>query len=152
LPSGEQAILRALIQFPDGLRREQLTVLTGYKTSTRNAYIARLTQKGFVQTNLTYVYATDAGRAAMPNAEPLPTGEALREFWYRELPDGECSVLKQLVELYPDKVEREVVTDLTGYKTSTRNAYLARLRAKQLVVVVDREHVKASETLFEVDA
>jgi hypothetical protein len=61
-------------------------------------------------------------------------------------------VLKQLVELYPDKVEREVVTDLTGYKTSTRNAYLARLRAKQLVVVVDREHVKASETLFEVDA
>jgi len=152
LPIGEQAILRALIQFPDGLQRSQLTVLTGYKTSTRNAYIARLTQKGFVEANLVLVFATGAGRAAMPNAEPLPTGEALRDFWYRELPDGECAVLKQLVQVYPQTIDRPSITDATGYKPSTRNAYLARLRAKQLVVEVNREDVRASETLFEVDA
>jgi hypothetical protein len=152
LPQGEQAILRALIQFPDGLRREQLSVLTSYKTSTRNAYIARLTAKGFVDANLVLVFATDAGRAALPNAAPLPTGEALRDFWYRELPDGECAVLKELVRVYPDTASRSSISDETGYKTSTRNAYLSRLRAKQLIVEVNREDVRANQTLFEVDA
>ena len=46
LPVGEQSILRACIQFPDGVTREQLTVLTGYKRSSRDAYIQRLREKG----------------------------------------------------------------------------------------------------------
>jgi len=152
LPKGEVATLRALIQFPKGLQRSQLTVLTGYKRSTRDAYIARLREKGLVETNLVYVVATDAGRAALPNAEPLPTGEALQEFWYRELPEGECAILKYLVGQYPDNVERGTIEEATGYKRSTRDAYISRLTAKELVSDTGRGTVKASETLFEVDA
>lgn len=152
LPPGEQAVLRALIQFPKGLQRTQLTVLTGYARSSRDAYINRLKQKGLVETNLVYVFTTDAGRDAMPNAEPLPTGDELRDFWYRELPDGERAVLQHLVGAYPDAVDKPAIDEATGYQRSTRDAYINRLRAKQLVVDVGRGAVKASETLFEVDA
>jgi hypothetical protein len=48
LPIGEQKILGALIQYPNGLERNQLTVLTGYKRSTRDAYIQRLASKELV--------------------------------------------------------------------------------------------------------
>jgi DNA-binding MarR family transcriptional regulator len=153
LPSGEQAILRALIQYhPSGLRREQLTVLTGYARSTRDAYINRLKQKGLVDNSMVLVFVTDAGREAMPNAEPLPTGDALRDFWYRELPDGERAVLQHLVAAYPEAVEKPAIDEATGYQRSTRDAYINRLRNKQLVTDVGRGAVRASETLFEVDA
>lgn len=151
LPVGEQAVLRALIQFPNGLRREQLTVLTGYKRSTRDAYIQRLREKGYVDTNLAFVFVTEAGKAAMPDAEPLPTGEALRDFWYHELPEGERVVLQYLVGAYPNAVEKLTIDDVTGYKRSTRDAYLSRLAAKQLVADAGRGTVKAADTLFEVD-
>jgi hypothetical protein len=151
LPIGEQAVLRALIQYPAGLRRDQLTVLTGYARSTRDAYLSRLHSKDYVDTNGVW-FATDAGCAAMPDAEPLPTGEALREFWYRELPEGERVVLQHLVEAYPEPVEKPVIDEITGYKRSTRDAYLSRLTAKQLVTDSGRGAVKASETLFEVNS
>jgi hypothetical protein len=152
LPIGEVAVLRALIQFPDGLRREQLTVLTGYKRSTRDAYIQRLKEKGFVDINLVYVFATDAGRGAIPDAEPLPTGEALQQWWLPRLPVGERAIMEQLIALYPDAGQRDDLTERTGYQRSTRDAYLQRLGAKQLVVDLGRGSVKASDTLFEVGA
>ena len=40
----------ACIQYPEGLRREQLTVLTGYRRSTRDAYIQRLRERGYLET------------------------------------------------------------------------------------------------------
>lgn len=150
LPAGEEMILRALIQYPKGLQRSQLGVLTTYKRSTRDAYIARLREKGLVDTNLAYVFATDAGREQLPNAEPLPTGEALRDFWYRELPHGECQVLTVLVSAYPNSIDKALIDEHTGFQRSTRDAYLSRLAAKELVVNTGRGAVKASETLFEV--
>jgi hypothetical protein len=150
LPVGEAATLRALIQYPDGLRREQLTVLTGYKRSTRDAYIQRLREKGFCDTNGERVIVTQAGVDAMPDAEPLPTGEALQQWWLPRLPMGEGVVLEELIKRYPDVMQRDEITDKTGYKRSTRDAYLQRLEAKQLVVDLGRSSVKASDTLFEV--
>lgn len=150
LPVGEAATLRALIQFPDGLRREQLTVLTAYKRSTRDAYVARLREKGFVDARGDLVVATQEGFDAMPGAEPLPTGEALREFWDRELPAGERQVLALLCEHYPNAIERGAIDEPTGFKRSTRDAYLSRLAAKQLVVEAGRGLVQASPNLFEV--
>ncbi|MGH7176897.1 MAG: ATP-binding protein [Tepidisphaeraceae bacterium] len=149
LPVGEQATLRALIQFPKGLHRNQLSVLTGYKRSTRDAYIARLREKGLVEAYGAFVSVTEAGKAALPNAEPLPTGEALRDYWYRELPEGERLVLQFLVESYPTSVDRAMLDNETGYKRSTRDAYLSRLVAKQLVLDAGRGRVQASPTLFE---
>src|SRR6185312_5032994 len=48
LPRGEHAILTAAAQYPDGVSREQLTVLTGYKRSSRDTYLQRLGQAALV--------------------------------------------------------------------------------------------------------
>lgn len=148
IAKGEAAVLSACIQFPDGLRREQITVLTGYKRSTRDAYIQRLREKGYVTGDGDLIRATDEGCAALPDAEPLPTGEALQDYWFNRLPEGERAILRVLVDRYPAAVPRDNLTEETSYKRSTRDAYLQRLSAKQLVSEPSRGEVMASETLF----
>jgi uncharacterized protein len=147
LPIGEQKILGALIQYPNGLERNQLTVLTGYKRSTRDAYIQRLGEKGFVEVRGGKVLATSEGVAALPDYEPLPTGEALQDYWRDRLPEGEWKILEQLIGAYPDAVDRDALTESTGYKRSTRDAYIQRLASKELVEP-GRGEVTASENLF----
>jgi uncharacterized protein len=149
LPKGEVAILSACIQFPDGLRREQLTVLTGYKRSTRDAYIQRLGEKGYTEVMGDLIVATADGQAALPDAEPLPTGEALQDFWRQKLPEGERKILDVLITAYPRSVERLALEEATGFKRSTRDAYLQRMSAKQLIDEPTRGEVRAAETLFE---
>lgn len=149
LPPGERAVLQACIQYPAGLERSQLTVLTAYKRSSRDAYIARLKEKGYVTTDGDRVIATGEGMAALPDAEPLPTGPELREFWNRKLPDGERKILEILCAAYPDAVARADLDEQTGYMRSSRDAYLARLRAKQLVAEPSRGMVRATGVLFQ---
>jgi len=149
LPPGELAVLKAAAQYPEGVERDQLSVLTGYKRSSRDAYIARLREKGFVQINGERIEPTEQGFAALGrDFEPLPTGDALRNFWMGRLPDGERKTLEILVEGYPNAIAREVIDQRTGYKRSSRDAYLGRLRARRLVEFTGRGEVKASEGLF----
>lgn len=147
LPIGEEKILAALIQYPNGLERNQLTVLTGYKRSTRDAYIQRLGEKSFVEVRGGKVLATSEGVAALPNYEPLPTGEALQAYWRDRLPEGEWKILEQLIASYPVALDRDYLTEQTGYKRSTRDAYIQRLASKELVEP-GRGEVKASDNLF----
>jgi uncharacterized protein len=147
LPKGERAVLTAVAQHADGVTREQLTVLTGYKRSTRDAYVQRLRERGHVVDG-ERIKATQAGVDALGgDFEPLPTGDALREHWLKRLPEGERLVLQVLVSAYPKTVEREAISEATGYKRSTRDAYLQRLGARRLVTI-DRDGVRAAEELF----
>lgn len=148
LPRGEKAILSACIQFPNGLRKEQLTVLTGYKRSSRDAYIQRLRERGYVITSGNHVKATDAGIVALPEITPLPTGIELQNYWMKNLPEGERKVLEFLLSKYPNSVPKEMIDEVTGYKRSSRDAYLSRLAAKQLIVEPSRGELKANDDLF----
>lgn len=149
LPVGERAVLEALIQFADGLRPEQITVLTTYKRSTRNTYIARLRERGYVESDGDRVRATAAGRAALPDAQPLPTGSALRDHWRTRLPAGEWAILDVLIRAYPKVITRDEIDGETGFKRSTRNSYISRLEAKELVVDAGYGQVRAHEMLFD---
>lgn len=132
LPPGERAVLIAAAQF-DGVEREQLTVLTGYKRSSRDAYIQRLREKGLVEVSGSTVRVTISGADALPpDYEPLPTGEALQQYWLGRLPEGERKILEILIDAYPRAVERQAIDDATGYKRSSRDAYLQRMKAKRL--------------------
>jgi hypothetical protein len=82
-----------------------------------------------------------------PSFEPLPTGDALREYWLRELPEGERKVFEAVVGAYPGSVSREQLQALTGYKRSSTNTYLQRLSARDLVVSRGGD-VVASDNLF----
>lgn len=149
LPKGQAAILRAIAQH-GGCSREQLTVLTGYKRSSRDTYLQRLGEKGLTDNSGELIEATEQGIQALgPDFEPLPTGDALREHWMNKLPEGERKVLAVLIEAYPDEVSREHIDEATGYQRSSRDTYLQRLRARMLVKANGRGHVSASEILFD---
>jgi DNA-binding MarR family transcriptional regulator len=92
--------------------------------------------------------ATDAGVSVLGNDfEPLPTGDDLRKHWLKELPEGERKILAILIEKYPDEVDRRTLSEATGYAQSSRNTYLQRLGARELISTSGGP-VKASDTLF----
>jgi len=149
LPKGERAVLIACAQYPDGVKRDQLTILTGYKRSTRDAYVQRLREREFVEDHHGDIIATPVGVEALgSDFEPLPTGAALREHWLGRLPEGERRVLEVLLQHYPKAVERSLLDGPTGYQRSTRDAYLQRLASRRLIVQVGRGEVRASQELF----
>lgn len=151
LGKGERIILTAVAQYPDGASREQLTILTGYKRSSRDTYLQRLAQRELVAVTARGELAvTDKGMAALgPDFEPLPTGRELQAYWLNRLTGGERAILEALIRAYPKAVDREAISSATEYARSSRDTYIQRLAARRLVVAVGRGEVRASETLME---
>lgn len=149
LAAGEQAVLIACAQFGHAIGREQLTALTGYKRSTRDAYIKRLRAAGYLDLDAEgKVAANAAGVSMLGNFQPLPTGPALRAYWLNRLPEGEAKILQILVAFHPHEIERETLSEKSGYLRSTRDAYLKRLAAKELLGNASAGHARASDNLF----
>jgi hypothetical protein len=147
LPPGEQAVLIAAVQY-GGVDRDQLSVLTGYKRSSRDAYIARLREKGLVEVAGQTVRPLDGAAEALgSDYQPLPEGEALQAYWMQRLPPGEAAILGELIGSYPNRLARTDLDERTGYKRSSRDAYIARLKARRLVQVSGSD-IAAAETLF----
>lgn len=147
LPEGERAILIAAAQTVGGATREQLSILSGYKRSTRDAYIQRLRGRGYVEERGGLIHANDAGVFALgSDYEPLPTGAALLDHWIEKLPEGEAKVLRYVAGTYPHAAPREAISESTGFKRSTRDAYIQRLGTRRLVAA-DRDGVTLSPEL-----
>lgn len=147
LGKGEARILTALAQHAGGCTREQITVLTGYKRSSRDTYLQRLKAGGATVEKNGRVYATPGGAAIVADVDPLPTGPELARYWLDKLPAGESKILGILLGAYPGGVDRDALTEATGYKRSSRDTYLQRLGARELVQASGRD-VRASDTLF----
>lgn len=150
LGAGERAILTAIAQHADGgVTREQLTVLTGYKRSSRDTYLQRLFAAVLIFRSGDRILASGAGRDELgPDFEPLPTGKALREHWLERLPEGERRILELLIRAYPEGVHRTALDASTGYKRSSRDTYLQRLTARRLVIAAPGGLVTTAEELF----
>jgi chromosome segregation and condensation protein ScpB len=152
LPSGERRVLTAIAQYREGVTREQLTVLTGYKKSSRDTYLQKLGARGLITTACVNgnIVATEAGLRALGSGwKPLPTGPELRRHWLSPgmLPAGEAKILTVVVEAYPQPVDRGELSARTGYKKSSRDTYVQKLLARQLVT--SSEHgIRASSNLF----
>lgn len=149
IAKGERAVLVACAQYGDsGVSKETLTVLTGYKRSSRDAYLQRLRDKALIaHGGEGYVATADGIKALGSDFEPLPTGPELLAHWLGRLPDGERRVLEVLVSFHPQAISREQIDAETGYKRSSRDAYLQRLSARRLVER-DSSGVKAADILF----
>jgi hypothetical protein len=148
MSKGERIILATIVQL-GCISSAHLTIVTGYKRSTRNAYLARLVAAGFIEEREAGWFPTHLGRSALPDVPKLPTGADLAQHYLDTLPEGESTLLAVLLAENGRPIERDVLGEVSGYKRSTRNAYLQRLAARQLVVDVDRETVRASEMLFD---
>ena len=150
LPIGEFRLLTAIAQYPDGVSREQLSVLAGYKRSSRDTYLQRLRERGYFVFNGDQLLATEAGLAMLGSGFlPLPVGPPLQDYWMNRLPVGEAKLLQVLLDAYPKAVDREILSDKTGYKRSSRDTYLQRLLTRRLIVSEGRGAVRAHELLFE---
>lgn len=148
LGKGERLCLIAIAQHTEGVERDTITQITGYKRSSRDAYLQRLRNRGYINDGQV-ITATPEGIAALGNDyEPLPTGSALLQYWMQRLPAGERSVLSVAVDSYPTPVPREVVDKKTGYKRSSRDAYIRRLQNRRLLEQGSRA-IKASDKLFD---
>jgi hypothetical protein len=123
-------------------------VLTGYKERSIGTYLPQLVSRGYAESvrgGLTR--ATDAGRAALPDAEPLPTGKALRDYWLANLPEGERKILEVLIEERGGAITREQLQAATNYAERSIGTYLPKLAAKNLIES-GRGEVRASKELF----
>lgn len=143
---GERVVLTAIAQHKNGVTKEQLTVLTGYKRSTRDLYVQKLAAGGFVVREGSRIHATTRGIAHLGDFERLPTGDELREHWLSRLPTGERAVLEAVLAKYPEAVRREDLE--VEYQRSTRDLYLQKLAARELVESPGPGLVRASEELF----
>lgn len=146
---GERVILTAIAQHEDGVTREQLTVLTGYKRSSRDTYLQKLQQRGLIEPGVGgTIIVTAAGFDELgDDFEPLPTGDALRAHWMSELGGGERAILGVVCDAWPDWIERSAIDESTLYKRSSRDTYLQKLAARRLIEV-ERGAVRASDQLF----
>ena len=153
LGKGELRVLTACAQHRAGVTVEQITVLLGYKRSTRNTYLQRLTEAGLVGRsafNTERIMATEAGLAELgPDFKRLPTGNALRAHWMSELGGGEQELLAIICNEHPSFIDREELSERTEYARSTRNTYLQRLRARSLIIE-SGDSVRAVDDLFDV--
>lgn len=150
LGKGERIILIAIAQHEEGVDREQLTVLTGYKRSSRDQYLQRLSQKGYWDTNNNgLIVITQEGADALgSDYSPLPTGNELREYWLNRLSGGERTIFEVAIEAYPNTISRDDITEKTNYKRSSRDQYIQRLTQRKLIFTLSGGMIKASDKLF----
>ncbi len=149
-PQGERLVLTAIAQYPEGISRDRLTVLTGYKRTSRDTYLQKLVRKGYVEVAGQSFRATGAGIKALgPGFQPLPTGSALREYWLHRLPGGERRIYEVLVTAWPGRLSRADIGAMTNYKRTSVDTYLQKLNARSLVQLGNNSQVKASDKLFD---
>lgn len=149
LPLGEKGCLIVIAQRANGATRQQITVTTGYKRATRDRYIQRLRARGFAEQSDDRIIATPEGIAALGrDYDPMPVGAALRIRVMSRLPEGERKILATLFKSYPNGLMRDAIEAETGYKRATRDRYIQRLQARELVKATGPGEVKASDDLF----
>lgn len=149
LGKGERAVLIAIAQHAGGVDKTQLTILTGYKRSSRDAYLQRLRTANLIEQHGDQITATADGVAALGDSfEPLPTGEALRQHWLDRLSGGEKAIFELLISAYPHSLTTTDLTEQTSYQRSSRDAYLQRLASRKLITRGREGLVRASEELF----
>lgn len=149
---GERTILKVIAQHRNqgGATREQITVITGYKRSSRDTYLQRLLSGQYVALFGGSIIPTEKGLQVLGgDQDALPTGPALREHWFGRLGGGEQVIFRKVVESYPEPIGREKISETTNYARSSRDTYLQRLISRKLVVPVGNGEVKASEILFQ---
>ena len=150
LGSGERAILSAVAQYAEGASRTLITLLTGYKQTTRTQYLKQLTAYGYVEKSGDRIVATEKGIAALgSDYKPLPRGGSkLCAHWLKNLPEGERKLLSFLVTKYPAAATTAEFESAGLYKATTRNQYLKCLKTRLLVANAGKGAVKAAPVLF----
>lgn len=152
----ERMILSALIQYPEGLTVRKLAIITGYAKGGggfRGA-LSKLRTVGYIDGRDPLV-ATDAGRAAMPEVDFLPTGRDLFEHWVTQAKRrAEREVLRVVYEAYPNALTAEQIAAACEneqgepYDPAGGGFRGALSKWRTLDLIEGRGEIKASADLF----
>lgn len=159
LPKAESAILRVLANFPEGKSKSEVGVIAGYAHAGGgfcNA-IGALRSKGFVMPGEPLKITPDGLDANGP-VEPLPTGEALFQYWlnHPDLGRAEREILRVLVsEAKGGAWSKEEIAPLTVSDRGTPyesngggfNNAVGRLRTFELIE--GKGTISAAKAFFE---
>jgi hypothetical protein len=148
---GTRRILIALAQYDDGLSATKLSLLTGISRSggTWRTYMALLKGKDYVRQLPDRFHITREGRTALGAYDPLPTGEALLQYWRSRLGNsGKRRLFDVVVGIYPSTIGVAQLGLETGIDPAggTWRTYIAELRGLELIV--GRGELQANPDLF----
>jgi hypothetical protein len=146
----ERMVMSALIQYPEGLTVRKLATITGYAKGGggfRGA-LSKLRTAGYIE-GRDHLVATDAGRAALPDVEPMPTGQALLDHWLGQMKRrAEREVLIAICEAWPNTITPEEVAAKTGYEVGGGGFRGALSKLRTLDLIEGRGDLRASDDLF----
>ena len=159
LPKAVRSILTVLAQYRSGRSKGQLAVLAGYAVNG-GGFLNALSfcrKRDYVGQRGDQFFVKPSGLSLLGHYDPLPTGRALIEYWMSRLALAERSMLKALVDVYPNKLSRNNLAIAAGHNARGRpyessgggftNA-ISALRVRELLVGNDRTQYKASDHLF----
>jgi hypothetical protein len=148
---GLRRILIALAQRPQGLSVRQLGIRAqlSSKSGTFTTYLSKARANGWIEGGRDHLRITDEGLEALGSFEPLPTGQALLDYWLSDLGDsGASRILESLANAYPSSLSKTEVAERAGLAMSgTFTTYLSKLRSLELIE--GRGGIKASDELFD---
>lgn len=133
----ERKVLTALAQFPAGLTKAKLALLSEYSmgASTIGVALSELRRRGYVERGGYPARITDEGLRAIGPVDAPPRGPDLLSWWYERLGKKERLVAQALVDAYPDALDDEQLARITGYsiEASTIGVALSTLRKAEVV-------------------
>lgn len=149
--SGLRRMLVALAQRPQGLSASQIGVRAGLSSGsgTFTTYLSRARSAGWIVGESHHIRITDDGLAALGDYDPLPTGQALLDYWIAYFgQNGAARMLRVIADAYPRSLTHAEIGEACGLALSgTFTTYLSRLRSLELIE--GRSEVRASAELFE---
>jgi hypothetical protein len=149
MPLAERKILTALTQHPEGRRKNQVALLTGYAVSGGgfNNALSALRSKSWIA-GRDLLKITALGQAALGHWEPLPApGPPLLEHWAGHLGKAERAVLQALAQAHPGSLTKEQLGAATGYEATGGGFNNALSRLRTLTLIEGRGQLRASDTL-----
>ncbi len=149
---GLSRMLRALAQNPDGCERSQLGVLAGMssRSGTFAGYLSTMRGNGWMVDEGGLMFATEDGVEALGDFDPLPTGDALVEYWQGQLGQGGVRrIFDALIEAGADGLNRDDLAEAAelSARSGTYAGYLSKLRTLKLAAGSDP--IRLAKTLLE---
>lgn len=137
----DRDLLNVLAQRPGPTKRNALAKLAGKspRSSSVDKALARLRAAGYIETagagGASALVATDAGVEALGGLDPLPAGPELVAHWMGRLKRAEANLLRALLDVWPETLERDEAAELAGHSptSSSVDKAIAELRALELI-------------------
>lgn len=146
----QRKILTALAQHPDGLETTRLALLAGYTVNGHfNNMVGQLRTSGHITpARVSPIQITESGTEVLGPFDPLPTGEALRDYWKRRVGSSKSRLLSVLFDNYPNDLQTVELAERAGYTVNGHfNNMLGTLRSMGLVTPA-RQPLRAMDHLF----